>query len=136
MKIPSWKRLLKTDYAKQFQDLIETLSFSVNNAIDSLNGALNNNISLNDNILCTVKDLTFQVDSTGKPTTPLIFPITFTSQCQGISIINVLNKTNSSSYPTGGVTLSFTQVQTGLQVNNVTGLIAGNTYTIRVIAWG
>jgi hypothetical protein len=136
MIIPSFKRILNTDYAAQFQQLINTLGFSLNNAITNINQALANNISLQDNILCTVKTFNVQVDATGKPTTSTTFPLTFTGQCLGISLINVLNTTTSSAYPTGGVTISWTQTQSGVQLNNITGLATNNTYSITVIAWG
>jgi hypothetical protein len=136
MIIPSFKRILNTDYASQFQQLVNTLGFTLNNAITNINQALSNNISLQDNILCTVKTFNVQVDSTGKPTSSTTFPLSFTGQCLGLSLINVLNSTTSSSYPTGGVTISWTQTQSGIQLNNVTGLAANNTYSITVIAWG
>lgn len=136
MIIPSFKRLLKTDYAQQFQQMIETLSYSVNNAVESLNNAMDNNVSLQDNILCTVKTFTVQVDSTGTPTTSTTFPLTFTGTCLGISLINIINTTTSGTYPTGGVTISFSQTAKGIQINNITGLVAMNNYSVTLIAWG
>ena len=136
MIIPSFKRILNTDYAQQFQQLINTLGFSINNAITNINAALDNEISLQDNILCTVKTFNVQVNSTGTPTTSTTFPLSFTGQCLGISLINVLNSTTSGAFPTGGVTVSWTQTQTGIQLNNITGLAPNNTYSITLIAWG
>lgn len=136
MKLPSFKRLLKTDYAQQFQQMIETLSYSINNAVEALNNALSNNVSLQDNVLCTVKTFTVQVDSTGAPTTSTTFPLTFTGTCLGISLINIINSTTSGSYPTGGVTVSFSQTKNGIQINNITGLIAMNNYSVTIVAWG
>jgi hypothetical protein len=135
MLIPAFKRLLKTDYAQQFQQMIETLSYSINNAIESLNNALANNVTLQSNIACTVKTFTIQVDSTGKPTTTTTFPLTFKGTCAGLSVLNAINTTNSGSYPTGGVFVSFSQTQNGIQLNNVTGLEANNQYSITLVAW-
>jgi len=95
-----------------------------------------NEISLQDNILCTVKTLSVKVDSNGKPTTSLVFPLTFTGQVLGLSVLNVVNQTNSSTYPTGAVMMFWVQTQTGIQVNNITGLQSNNTYNITVVAWG
>lgn len=136
MQIPSFKRILNSDYAAQFQQLVSTLGFTINNAIENINDALDNEISLQDNILCTVKTFSVQVDSTGKPTTSTTFPLSFTGTCLGITMINIINTTNSASYPTGGVTISFSQTQSGIQLNNLTGLAANNTYSITVVAWG
>jgi len=97
---------------------------------------MTNNVSLQDNILCTVKTFTVQVDSTGKPTTSTTFPLTFTGTCAGISLINIINTTTSGAYPPGGVTVSFSQTQNGIQINNITGLAAMNNYSITIVAWG
>jgi len=136
MQIPSFKRILNTDYAAQFQQLINTLGFTLNNAISNINDALDNEISLQDNILCTVKTFNIQVDATGKPTTTTTFPLSFTGTCLGVSLINLINTTNTGTYPTGGVTISFSQTQNGIQLNNLTGLLPNNTYSITVVAWG
>lgn len=136
MQIPSFKRLLKTDYAQQFQQMIETLSYSINNAVESLNTAMTNNVSLQDNILCTVKTFTVQVNANGAPTTTTTFPLTFKGTCLGISLINIINTSTSGVYPPGGVTVSFSQTQNGIQINNITGLTAMTNYSITLIAWG
>lgn len=115
---------------------METLSYALNYAIEAINDALNHNISLTDNILCSLKDLTLQVDATGKPTSPLTFPVNFTGQVQGLTVLNVTNLTNSNSYPTSGVFVSFSQTQNGIVVNNITGLVPFNSYTLRIVAWG
>lgn len=136
MNIPAFKRILKTDYAQQFQAMIDSLSYSINNAIESLNNAMKNNISLQDNILCTVKTLSVQVDSNGKPTTALSFPLSFTGQALGLTVLNAVNQTNSISYPSTAVYINWTQTQNGIQINTVTGLTAMNNYNITVVAWG
>lgn len=136
MLIPAFKRILKTDYAQQFQQMIETLSYSINNAIESLNDAMDNSVSLKDNILCTIKTLSVQVDMNGKPLTSLIFPLSFTGQVLGVTVMNTINQTNSSVYPVGAVQMFWVQTQTGVQINNITGLQPNNTYNIVVVAWG
>src|SRR5271166_6015972 len=95
-----------------------------------------NNISLQSNILCTIKSLNVQVDINGKPTTSLTFPVSFTGQCLGLTVMNAINQTNSSSYPTQAVMVNWSQTQNGIQVNTVTGLTAQNNYTVTVVAWG
>ena len=116
--------------------MIETLSYSLNNAIDTLNNALTNNVSLADNILCTVKTLSVQVDINGKPTSSLVFPLSFSGQAKVINVGNVVNQTNSSIYPTGAVMVFWVQTQTGIQINNISGLQPNNTYNITVVVYG
>ena len=136
MKLPSFKRILKNDYAKQYQDLVEKLAYSINYGIEVINDALNHNVSLGDNIKCTVKDLTLQVNSSGSPVTPINFPVSFSGRVVGLSVLNVINSTNSAGYPTSWPGISFTQTQTGISINNITGLQPNNTYILTVVAWG
>lgn len=135
MKLPSFIRINKSDFKADFQDMISTLSVSVNNIIDSIMQALNNNISLSDNIACNINDITLSVDASGTPTSTISYPITLKTKPQGISVIDINNQTNPIGYPTSGVTVSFTRQNTSIIINNVTGLIPNNKYIIRIITW-
>ena len=75
MRLPSWKQIISTDYAKQFQSLVAQLSLSLNNGVNVLYNALNNNLTIRDNFLATVADVVVQVDSTGKPTQASAFKL-------------------------------------------------------------
>lgn len=135
MRLPSFKRLLTQDYQKEFQKLIDTLSVSLNSGIESLYEALNNNVSLKDNIKCTVKNVTLQVDSQGKPKVTTSFLLDIKGKIYGISSINAVNSTNPNTYPLGGQTISFTQNDTIVTITNVTGLQQNDTYVLTLIAW-
>jgi hypothetical protein len=115
---------------------VDQLAVSLNIGIESLYNALNKNVSLKDNMLCTVKDLTITVDATGKPTTSTQFALDISGQIIGTQVIYAINTTNSASYPTGGIFISFTQTTTGVLINNITGLPANQAFTVRVVAYG
>lgn len=135
MKLPGFKRLLGTDFEKQFQDLINQLSLSYNNPIDVLYQALNNNITLRDNIKSTVQDITVIVDSSGTPTSGAAFKLTLSGTVDGITVLSAKNQDNSNTYPTSGVFISGSQNSNVYTIANITGLQAGATYVLRIVAW-
>lgn len=136
MKIPGFRRLNKGDFEPDYQSLIDKMGVVINQALDSLTSALNNNISIKDNIACTVKDITLTADSNGKPKNTTSFQISTTGQIQGLSIIKIDNLTNSTGYPTNGVVISYSQNNSNIIINHITGLIPNNEYQLRIISWG
>lgn len=90
-----------------------------------------------DNFLGTYKEITYLPTSTGEPETPAGFQIDFNGgRVLGLQVIRVENTTNAGSFPTGGVFITFSQNGNQVNINHITGLIAGNTYNIRVFAYG
>lgn len=136
MKLGSFKRLFKTDFDKDDQPLIEKLSFFFNNGIEVLYNLLNGNVSLSDNILCNVKDFSVVVASTGVPTSTINIPLSFSNKVSGVQVMNVTNTTNASAFPTGGVHVTWSQNNKSIFINHITGLITGNSYTIRIVIYG
>jgi len=136
MRLPSFKRFFSQDFDKQYKNLIDKLSLTLNYGIEVLYDALNNNVTLRDNIKCTVKDVTLSVDAGGFPKISTIFTLDQTnSKVEGCEVINALNQTNSSIYPTSGVMINWTQNVNAVTINHVTGLQANDTYLLRIIAW-
>lgn len=139
MKLPSFKRLNTKDYKEEFKDLIDKLSLSLNQGIESLYDAVNKKLTLRDNISCTVKDITVIVDSSGLPTADLIFALGNSLRIDGVSVIRVENKTNPETYPSNGVFATYTQsgdiTTNKITINHITGLTAGNEYSIRIVIY-
>lgn len=135
MKLPSFRRLFTSDYDSQYKQLVETLSVSLNQGIQVVYEALNRQLSLRDNIKCTVKDVSFQVNALGNPVVTTSFITDVPGRIDGLTVVNAINQTNSSAYPTGGVFVSFTQADRVVTITNVTGLQPNNTYLLRLIAW-
>jgi len=138
MKIPTFKRLDKANFAQQYSQLIDTLATSLNIGIENLYNIINNQLSLGDNLLCDVKDVQVTVDSNGKPISTTTFNLTnvTSSSLKGLQVIKADNITSSTTYPSGGIFLSYTIATSGVQLTHVTGLQANNTYQLRIIAWG
>ena len=134
-RIPTFKRIYKTDYPPEQQDLVDKLSFSINIGFESVNGALNNAISLQDNVQCTVKSFNIEVDSTGKPKSASTFTLTSAGKLTGIMVLSAVNQTNSTVYPTATPFISFNVNSTLVSILNVSGLPANNVFFLTIVAF-
>lgn len=135
MRLPSFKRLFTQDYDKDDQQLVDKLSVSLNSGIESLYEAINNNLSLKDNIKCTVKNVTLQVTGAGIPKIPTSFIQDIKGRIYGISVINAVNVTNPTSYLPSAPFITWSQNDTIVTIRHVTGLEQDFTYTLTLIAW-
>ena len=135
MKLPNFKRLIKSDYAQEFHSLIETIGFSVNNGVEVLYQALNKSLSLKDNIACTVKELTVEVKDDGTPKTQLTFTLDTSNRILGITVLNASNLTNPTVYPSFMPFISYTQSGKNVTINNIKGLQSGQKYTLTIVAF-
>ena len=135
MKLPSFRRLIKSDYKEEYQGLIETLSFSLNNGIEVLYQTLNKAVSLRENVACTVKDIDAQVDSNGTPIGTLKFTLDNTNRILGILVLNAINTKTPSILPTSGVFVSFSQENKTVIINNIKGLPSNQPFTLTIVAF-
>lgn len=135
MLLPTFKRLLSSDFQKEWQKLVDQLSLSLNNGISVLYTALNNNITIRDNIRGTVVDVLVRVDSTGKPTETTAFKLNSTAQVDILMVGLALNQTNSTIYPTSGVLITGVQSSNIYTIQNVTGLTPNDQWLLRVVAF-
>jgi hypothetical protein len=135
MRLPSFKRLILESFEQQYQKLVEALSLSLNYGIELLYQALDKNITLRDNIKCTVKDITVNVNASGKPKISTTFNLDTNGKVDGIIVISALNQSNSALYPSSGIFISGLQSGQTFVVNNVTGLQADQNYLLRVVVF-
>lgn len=135
MRLPSFKRLFTQDYPKEYQKLVDILSLSLNNGIEVLYEALNNQLTLRDNVKCTVKDITISVDSVGKPLQNSVFTLNSTSKVDQIVVGLAQNQTNSNTYPTSAPFISGSQNNNTFVISNISGLQPNQTYLLRVTVY-
>lgn len=135
MKLPSFRRILKTDYSEEYRGLIETLSYSINGGIEVIYQAFNKAISLRDNVACTVKEIDVVVTATGAVKSKTTFSLDTSNRILGITVLNALNTKNPSILPTSGVFVSFTQENKNIIINNIKGLPADQPFTLTVVAF-
>ena len=135
--LPTLKTLQASDFPPQYADLINQLALLLNNDLQSLFTAFGNGISLSDNIACQVATVPITVDSSGNTTNSAVFSIKIPNlRISGLTVINVVNTTNSSIYPTGAPFCSYTPGTQNITINNITGLQTGYQWSVTLIAWG
>ncbi len=131
--LPSFRRIVRQDYDPKYQDLIDTLSVSLNQGIEVLYELLNGKLTLKDNFASTVKEIDVNVDSNGKPTTKTIIKKASSDRIEGLWLLRVQNLTNSTVYPTGTPLISFTETTDSIIIDNITSLPTGYTFRLKVV---
>lgn len=129
-KLPSFRRLYEQDYPKEFQDLVQQLAVSVNYGFEPIYELLNGKLTFSDNTASLIKDLSVEVDSTGKPKSKTVIKKNGTDRFLGFMVIKTANLTNSSVYPTAGVMISYTETTDSIIIDNVAGLPADNLFNL------
>lgn len=135
MKIPTYKRVRKEDFPTEFQDVVETLGSSINDGLEQVNTVLQGRVDLKNNIYCQVKEIDIAVDSSGIPTIETIIQKSSQTKLEGMEVIQATNLTNTSVYPTSHPFITFTELQTGILLNHITGLPVNNTFRLKTILW-
>lgn len=133
MKLPSFNRINRADYPQEYQSLVDQLAFPINIGIESVYQALVNRLTIKDNLSATVRDVTFQVDSNGLPKENVNVKLDVLGNVGSVLVGRIQNLTNTNTYPSSGVVVSFTQLQNIIRIDHVTGLQANNNYKLRLI---
>lgn len=134
-KLQSYKRIISSDFNEDDRELVDQLASSLNTVIDDQLYTLNGKVSLSDNLYCTVKDVDLVVDVSGGTQNTRFVVNNPTVPVSGIQIIRATNLSNSNVYPTGQPFMTFTQLEGSILINNITGLLPGYRWRVRVIAW-
>lgn len=134
MKIPSYRRLFKTDYKEEWQPLVEKLSVSINNAFDTIYNALNKNITFADNITSTIAEFDVTVDVNGKPTQNTQFKLDASqTSVQGLIVIDCYGTQDSTLIPDSGVFINFDKNQNFIIINKIKGLAKNTQFHLKVL---
>ncbi len=136
MLLQSFKRIIKSDFADDEQDMIEKLSYSINQGFDNVLNTLNNNVSLANNVACTLRDFQVAVDSTGTPKKAVVMKL-LNSQVKAIgsTVITSNNITNARRVPTSQPFITFSQNNDTIIISNISGLQVDDNYVLKVIIW-
>ena len=135
-KLRSYRRVITSDFPEEDKSVVAGLGGAMNDAFSDLYFVLNGRVDLASNVACTLKDIEIIVDAAGKPINRTVFTVqNATLPVIGITVILALNLNNPSIYPTTQPFISFTQVEGGVLINNITGLQANQRYLVRLVAW-
>lgn len=134
-KLASYKRIITNDFKKEDREFVEQMAGPINDSFSEVYFAMNGRLSLTENLYCSVKVIDITVDANGIPVNQSTFTVDKPTPVIGITVIQAINQSNSSVFPTGQPFISFTPISTGILINHVTGLQANQRYTLRLIAW-
>lgn len=136
-KLPSYKRLNKNDYDPKYADLVDRLVVSINSGFDAVYEALNNKLTLSNNLVCNIKEFTVTVDSNGLPLTPASISISFKNTVSVILVGKITNLKNPTTYPSSGIVVSWEQTSRGLVlIKHISGLLPNVSYNLRLVIYG
>jgi hypothetical protein len=135
-KLRSYKRITTSDFNPDFKEIVEGLGSTVNDSFGDIYFVLNGRADLANNISCTLRDVEITANASGTPINRTVFTVkNATLPVIGITVILALNLSNPSGYPTSQPFISFTQIDGGILINNITGLQPNQRYLIRLVAW-
>lgn len=137
MQMPSFIRLFSNDYDAQYQSLLQTLANTINPNGENTFDALSNNLTLKDNMLSIITNVTLSVNSNGIPNNNQAISLNNTiKQLEGIQVLYANNSTNATTYPTGAPFISWTQTVNAVTINHVTGLTPNDTWVLHLCVYG
>lgn len=137
MKIPNFKRLNKNDYPEEFRELVDKLSYIINDGFESVYSTLDGRVST-ENKLEVIKEATFQVNEDGIPQARVncTFAGSRIKKAVGCLVISVTNVNNPVLYPEAGVTPTWVQEGESITITHLTGLQANSPWLVRFLIIG
>lgn len=133
-KITSSKRLNKDEFPDEYQDLVDTLSFSINPFFEQIYGAFTNGLTFKDNFYGQPVTVTTKVDAQGRPVNNQV-PYLLKTRPQTIMVLNVANNTDNTGL-TGAPYVGFGISGNVLTLNYITGLLPNKEYTLSLFILG
>ena len=133
-KVGNYRRIFKQDYTPDNQADIETLSITLNDSFETVYDALTNNITITENINCTLVTFTVTLSTTFAPISPLTIKLNnYQKTVNGIIPINAVSS-NNTTQPTGGLFIVYAINNNVTSSSNTTnsGNSASNPLTITV----
>ena len=134
-KLRSYRRIVTSDYEQEQQQLVEKLADPINDSFNEVYFTLNGRVDLTNNVFCTVRLVDVIVNASGVPVNRTSFGLNNTQPVIGCQVLQAINQTNSSIYPTGAPFITFTQSEQSIIINHVTGLQPNMRYTLRIVAY-
>lgn len=130
-KISGFKRIVKEDFDKEDQPLIEKLATVFNLFQEQVYYAFNKGITISENISAQTNTIRLKVDSSGVPIGNNQVKYTLKSRPVGSQVINV--RSTDGSLLSGAPFVLFDIDQDIITIKQITGLLVNKTYDITVV---
>src|SRR5260221_14033875 len=124
------KRIVKEDFSSKYFDLLDKLLFPINNAFEQLSAALQTGLTFRENFVGIESDVEFTAPAT--VASPLSVKLGNTRTCRGITVIRVENLTDSIILPGAVGCQEFSVNGQVVNITNVTGVISGKKYRLKL----
>lgn len=135
-KLSSYRRLFEQDFSPDDKALIEQLSIPVNSSFEELYNALNNKLTIKENISATIAEFTVMVDNNGTPKNRTLFKLeAHQTTVEGLLVINCTGS-EPATLPSGGIFISFSRNENFIIIQNIKGLQANKSYKVKALCLG
>jgi hypothetical protein len=135
-KLNFLKRLVKEDFQKDDQALIEKIATILNPALEAITSAFNKDLTFQDNINCQIKDFEVVLKASGEPKATTTFKSELSGSCKGLICIKATNTESTTQFPTSQPFITFAENNGQIEIAHVSGLQTGVKYKLRVLAVG
>ncbi len=126
------RRILSEDFPQKYNDLLDKLLYPINDAIESISNAMNNSLTVADNM--SAQETVLDITTLPTASSPIYFRSTLKSPCRGITCI-AADVTGSGTAPTGQPFFTFENAGNNIKVTNITNLTSGTRYSLRIYAF-
>lgn len=130
-KISGFKRIVKEDFDKEDQPLIEKLATVFNLFQEQVYYAFNNGITISENLSAQTNTIRIKVDSSGVPIGNNQVKYTLKSRPSGSQVINI--RSTDGSLLAGAPFVLFDINQDIITIKQITGLLVNKTYDITIV---
>ena len=130
--IDNTRRIIREDYDSKYHDLIDRLGFVLNTFMEQTVRQVNGNLD-ETNLKADIITIKMTVNASGVPIGNNLIK-SDVLRPSGTTVINTLNKTDGTVFPTSRPHISFTTGtnSTVMKVLNISGLQADNEYELTI----
>lgn len=132
----NYRRLLEQDYPED-SELIKKIGITINSSFEEIYNALNNRLTVKENLSATIASFAVTVDAFGVPKNKTQFKLlNGQTNVEGLILIDASGTTNPNLLPSSGIFVSFVRDSNNIIIKNIKGLIPDNSYTLKVLVLG
>lgn len=127
MKLNSPRRLVKEDFPSKYTDLTDPLLDSLNDFMGEVYQGFNKRLNYQDNFEAFISEIVVIGGQEARVRNELAFPI------RGANVMRIDTLTVANEQLVTAPFIQFTNGDRQIIINNVTGLVPGRSYRLRVV---